>query len=397
MNYRSRLGFYLVLALGLPSIAALFSGVHLPPVAATCVYGAGIMAGAFLMSWAAEVAELDISASLAIAILVLLTVLPEFAIEAVLVWDAGASFDTATREITAETQRVAANVTGANRLLIGLGWSAVILLYWLRRRGMVDVRGRMGAEVTFLAVATLLSFAIFFLRGIHAALAAALIGLYLVYLWMSLRREVEEPELAGITRWLGSLPAGWRRAVVVGLFGYAAGIILVAVEPFVGGLIEMGRSLGMDEFILIQIIAPLASETPEVVVAALFAWRANPAAGLEVLISSGATKFTLLIGGMVVIFSLSAGQVLTLPLDSRQAIEFLLTTAVAVFGLLLIARRVVDWRAGAALLALFVAHLFFPKAEHRLWVAGVYFALAALLVVRDWRRVKFLFREGAGL
>ena len=60
------------------------------------MFGVGILAGAFLLSWAAEVAELDISASLAIAILALLTVLPEYVIEAVLAWDAGASFDPAT-------------------------------------------------------------------------------------------------------------------------------------------------------------------------------------------------------------------------------------------------------------------------------------------------------------
>ena len=72
-----------------------------------------ILAGAFLLFWAAEVAQLDISASLAIAILALLTILPEYAIEAILAWDAGASFDPATRAVTEETQRVAANVTGA--------------------------------------------------------------------------------------------------------------------------------------------------------------------------------------------------------------------------------------------------------------------------------------------
>ncbi len=46
-------------------------------------------------------AELDISAALAIAILALFTILPEYAIEVVMAWDAGASFDTETRAITA--------------------------------------------------------------------------------------------------------------------------------------------------------------------------------------------------------------------------------------------------------------------------------------------------------
>lgn len=106
---------------GLPSAALLFSGTHIHAPAAALVHGVGILSGAFLLSWAAEVAELDISAALAIAILALFTILPEYAIEVVLAWDAGASFDTDTQLVTAETQRVAANVTGANRLLIGVG------------------------------------------------------------------------------------------------------------------------------------------------------------------------------------------------------------------------------------------------------------------------------------
>ena len=40
-----------------------------------------------------------------------------------------------------------------------------------------------------------------------------------------------------------------------------------------------------------------------------------------------------------------------------------------------------------------VVHLFFPGAEERLWITGIYFALSAWLVIRDWRRVKFLLRE----
>ena len=182
MTHDYRLSFYSVLALGLPSMAVLFSWVHLPPLAETCVYGAGILAGAFLLSWAAEVAELGISASLAFGILALLTVLPEYAIEAILAWDAGASFDPAAREITGETQRVAANVTGANRLLIGLGWSVVILVYWFRHLANLDLRGKIGPEVTFLAIATLLSFATFFLQEGHVLLAAVLLGAYVAYL-----------------------------------------------------------------------------------------------------------------------------------------------------------------------------------------------------------------------
>ena len=150
-----------------------------------------MLAGAFPLSWAVDVAELDISAALDIAILALLTIPPEYEIEAVLAWDPGPSFDPETREMTAETQRVAADVTGANRLLIGFGWCVVILIYCLKHRGVLDMRGRMGPEETFLTLAALLTFVIFFMRGMNPLLAAALIGVYVAYLWGCTTKETE--------------------------------------------------------------------------------------------------------------------------------------------------------------------------------------------------------------
>ena len=144
----------------------------------------------------------------------------------VLAWDAGASFDTETRAITVETRRVAANVTGAYRLLIGIGWSVVILIYWFKHRAVLDLRGHIGPELTFLTVATLLTFVLFFIREVHLLVAGSLVVIYVVYLWIASRRLAEEPDLSGITATLGSLPALWKRTTIVLLFGYATGIIL---------------------------------------------------------------------------------------------------------------------------------------------------------------------------
>lgn len=382
----------IVVALGVPGAWLALSQTAVPPLLAVAVYGAGILAGAFLFSWAAEVAELDISASLAIAILALLTVLPEYAIEAVLAWDAGASFNTQTRELTDETRRVAANVTGANRLLIGVGWPLVILISWLIHRRALDIRGQVGAEMAFLTIAVLLTTVVFFMQGVHFLLAAALLAVYLVYLWIASTRPAEQPALAGIAERLGSLPPALRRTSVAVMFLYAAAVVLMCADPFVEELVQTGQTLGIDEFILIQWVAPLASETPEMVVAALLASRANPGAGLAVLIASEVNKFTLLVGSMAGIFSLSAGELLSFPLDGRQAAEFLLTAAYALFGLLLIARGTVGWLPGVALLGTFIAHMFFPHEDHRFWMAVAFFGLAALLVVQDWRRLKWLFR-----
>ncbi|MCH7745930.1 MAG: sodium:proton exchanger, partial [Chloroflexi bacterium] len=211
------LGF---MAFGAPAFVLRFSGIHLDPVVTALIFGIGIVGGAFLLSWAAEVAQIDISASFAIAILALIAVLPEYAIESILAWKAGASFDVVAREITPRMQLVAANVTGSNRLLIGLGWSLVILVFWLKRRRALDLRGYMALEMTMLIAATAVSFLIFFMGQVHIILAGALIAMYLFYLWASSTRESEEPELMGVALFIGSLPTRYRRAIVVALFIY---------------------------------------------------------------------------------------------------------------------------------------------------------------------------------
>ena len=381
--------------IGAPAFFLRFSDTTLEPEVEALIFGIGIVGGAFLLSWAAEVAQLDFSASFAIAVLALIAVLPEYTIEAVLAWDAGAVYDSvngaidpATGEFKKEIGLVAANVTGANRLLIGIGWSAVILIFWLKRRTALDLRGHLSLELRMLLAATLITFVIFFMSEVYVVVALVLTGIYLYYLWKSSRQPSEEPELMGPALLIGSLPVLQRRAVVALLFLYAAAVILVAAEPFVEGLKDTGRELGISEFVLIQWIAPLASESPEIIIAILFTLRANPRAGLTILISAEVNQLTLLIGSMVVVFSISAGQLLSFPLDPRQSAEFLLMTAMSLFAVLLVAPRLISWKAGLILLALFISHLFFTDKDERLIFAYIFFGLAVGLVLLNPRRLR---------
>ena len=414
-----------LILLGVPGALIRFSGTHLDPQVEALIFGIGIIAGAFLLSWAAEVAQLDVSASLAIAVLALIAVMPEYTVEAVLAWDAGESYrQLATTEgvpVTKEMSLAAANVTGANRLLIGIGWSAVIIIFWLRRRRGFDMRGLLTLELPMLVVATLLTLTVAFFKMIPIWLAAVFIGAYIFYLWRSSTQESEEPDLLGAAAMIGSFKPLYRRAWVIGLFIYSAAVILIAAEPFVHGLRATGEALGISEFLLIQWLAPLASESPEIIVAVLFALRANPNDGLTTLISSQVNQLTLLVGSIVVVFSISAGQALNFPLDhfeptnffSRitsefglQSSEFLLTAVVAAFGLLLISTRVIKLWHGLTLLGIFVVYmltlLFFPSifggiddvenVPLRMWASVIIFGLAALMVALNWRRVVYVFR-----
>ena len=375
-------------ALGLPSFAMVIGDVHLDPILSAMIFGLGIVGGAFLISWAAEAAQVDISASFAIAILALIAILREYAGEAVQAREAGQSYVLASHggqvfsagsAVTDEMERVAANVTGANRLLIGLGWSAVILIFWIKRRMTLNLSGTMGLELIMLSVATTVTFLIFFMQQVHMIVAVALIAMYFVYLWISSTKEAEEPELMGPSLMIGEQSKILRRALVLGLFLYSAIVIIVAAEPFVHSLVESGKGLGIDEFILIQWVAPLASESPEIIIAVLFSLRANPVAGITTLISAEVNQLTLLVGSMVGIFSLSAGELLSFPLNHMQSVEFLLTAAVSLLALILVLPRVIGWRSGSILLILFIAHLPFTGSADRLYFTYGYLLLSALI------------------
>ena len=82
-----------------------------------------------MLAWAAEASQVDISAGLALALLALVAVLPEYAVDFVFTWKAGKN----PAEFAPDAL---ANMTGGNQLLIGAGWSLVVLVgaYRIRQR-----------------------------------------------------------------------------------------------------------------------------------------------------------------------------------------------------------------------------------------------------------------------
>ncbi len=103
----------LVFAIALPGLGLRIAGAHVQPIVAIAVFGGAVVASAFLLVWAAEAAHRDISSSLATAILAVIAVLPEYAVDLYFAWSAG--------HVPAKAQYAAANMTGSNRLLVGLG------------------------------------------------------------------------------------------------------------------------------------------------------------------------------------------------------------------------------------------------------------------------------------
>jgi cation:H+ antiporter len=340
------------------------------------VFGAGVVAASFLLAWAAEVAQVDIAASFATALLALIAVLPEYAVDLYFAFTAG--------HRPAYAAYAAANMTGSNRLLIGIGWPLVALLFAIaiRRRGgparTIQLRPRRRVELAFLGVAGLYAFLIPLKRTLSIVDAGVLLALFFGYLWRTSRQEREEPELHGFPAAIADLPNAQRRAVVVGFFMSAAIIIVLAAKPFADALVEGGRHLGIDEFLLVQWLAPLASEAPELLVAGILALRGDEDTALGTLLSSKVNQWTLLVGSLPLAHALGGGG-FALPLDARQTEEFLLTAAQAVFALSVLLHLRFRARDAVLLFATFALQLLSPQPNIRLAFAGGYALLALIM------------------
>jgi len=368
--------FLVAVALPLPWLVAhAVGGLGLLPEVTCLLAGLAILGAAFLLSWATELAERDVPQSLALLVLALISVLPEYAVDLHFAWKAGTDPTYAPYAV--------ANMTGANRLLIGLGWPLVVLIACRRQRvPELDIHPRQRLEIRFLLLATLYSFVIPF--GAHITLidAAVLFALFAAYVIGAMRGESHDVELVGPAALIDREFADTGRQLwAIAIFVFAAYAILVSAEPFADGLVHVGRNHMIDEFLLVQWLAPLASESPEFVIAILFALRRRGSVGIGALISSKVNQWTLLVGAIPVAYTLSSGTTHGLPLDERQVEELLLTSAQSLLATILIADLRFGQREGVILAVLFVAQLFFPSTHARYFFIAIYGVISAALLV----------------
>jgi len=375
----------LMVSLAAPGIALRFAGVEPPAAAGAAIFGLSILAAAFLLSWAAETAEMDISQGLALAIIAFIAVLPEYAVDVVLAWRAGGDPAEAAQGLPI------ANMTGGNRLLIGIGWPLVFALFVYRTRiGQLVVDKQRSLELTFLAVATLYVIFIPLRHTVSIIDSIVLVSMFLMYLNFTSRVESEEVELVGPARAMGRLPNTRRRLAVGALLVYSAAAIFSSAEPFADALIHLGHRLGVSEFVLIQWLAPLASESPEVLVAGLLAWRGRAAVGMGALISSKVNQWTLLIGTLPIAFLVSHGSFSWtggLPLDGRQREEIFLTAAQSAFAIAVFANLKMGRREALALFVLFATQLFITDERARVLFATAYTALCVIVLIVNRKEV----------
>ncbi|MCD6021325.1 MAG: Sodium/calcium exchanger family protein [Actinomycetia bacterium] len=414
---RQRIALAAVALLTVPAFLVRYGGLDASHALEALLFGLAIVGAAFAISWAAETAQLDISAGLAIAILALIAVLPEYAVDFVFTAQGGNSYQLDPscpsplgpgRESPCDL--ALANMTGANRLLIGLGWSMVVFIAWYRLRRTrqlppgrwkgIQLTRDHSIELGFLWVATLYSLTLPLKASITLIDTIVLVALFAGYTWRVSRAPAEEPHLVGPARYLGTFPVVTRRVSVIGLFLASGVVILLFAEPFAHSLQEAGKQLGISEFLLVQWLAPLASESPELLVAGLFAWRLNTNAGLGTLVSSKVNQWTLLVGTLPIVFAISSASTHGLPISAVQREELFLTAAQSFFAVAILSNLSLSLREAGYLFGLFWAQFIVgalvPESMHaaeRIGVGILYLLLGVAFILRDRRRVPQLVRD----
>lgn len=428
----SRLTLAAALLAAAPALVLRLFGADIAHTLEALLFGVAIVGAAFLLSWAAEVARLDIPAGLALAVLALIAVLPEYAVDFVFAWQGGASVREYGRACpsgepgTASPCSLAlANMTGANRLLIGIGWASVVFIAWYRTRRLrtraeaeaatdgtevpprslrwsdVRLERSHAVEVAFLAVATVYSLTLPLKHSITLFDSVVLIGLFVAYAVRLSRAPAEEPHLVGPASWIGSFSVRRRRGTVIALFVWSAVVIVLCAEPFAHALVETGRQYGISEFFLVQWLAPLASEAPEFIVAALFAWRLETSSALGALVSSKVNQWTLLVGSLPLVFAISSHSLHGLPIAGIQREELLLTAAQSLFAVALIVNLRMSIGEAALISGLFwaqfVASLIAGVHLHEevlLIASAVYLTIGVVLLARSRDEATALLRDG---
>lgn len=296
-----------------------------------------IIFSAFVISWAAEAAQFLMSQGLALAILAWLQTMPEFAVEAVIAWEAGKDL--------AKTHLAIANFTGSLRLLVGLGWPMIYFVAAASRRKLIAVELDKEHSVEifglFLPIAY---FTFIWWKGTLTIWdALPLSAAYFLYLWILWKiPPIEESEEA--IEDLGFVPRrvlafrGRNRLIAILVLFVGGGLLLYfTAHPFLNSMLGIAASLGVSTFVFVQWVAPFLSEFPEKLSAFYWARKVSTAnVALMNMVSSNINQWSILSGLIPVIFVISSGKVQPLRFDALQRHEIILTILQSFLGFLLL-------------------------------------------------------------
>ena len=338
-----------------------------------------ILLSSLMIAWAAESAQYFMAQGFALAILAWMQTLPEFAVEAVIAW-------------RQQTPLLLANLTGALRLLTGLGWPVIYFTAAIfhRRRSRTSLKSikldeHHSVEVIGLLIPLIYVAVICAKATVTIFDAVVLTAIYAAYLAILSKLPPEEPEsideLETIPRTIVTAPRGIRISAITILFLGGAVAIRFSAEPFVGSLLAIAGVLGISSFVAVQWLAPIVSEFPEMASTVYFARTVDRAPmALMNMVSSNINQWTLLFAMLPIVFSISAGHVTAIPLDAEQQLQLLMTLGQALVGLMFLINMELAWWEALTLLLLFAVPFVNPVTEKP--VTAAYFLWAGYEMYR---------------
>lgn len=339
---------------------------------------------AFIVAWGAEAAQFLISQGLALAVLAWLQTLPEFAVEAVIAWEAGKDPSSAHLAI--------ANLTGAIRLLIGLGWPMIYFVaawFGRKQRRLPDIvlEREHAVEVMGLLPPLLWFVVIWAKQSIGVLDAVVLILLYVAYLWVLWQcpphAEEELSEAPVVSRYVYELGGKLRIAGIIGLFAIGGALLYLTAHPFLESMLALATTLGIAPFVFVQWVAPFLSEFPEKVSAFAWARRITKAPmALMNMASSNINQWTILAAMIPLIYGWSHqkafGTWATFTFDGEQEVEIALTVAQSLLATLLLMELRFGWKDAAVLFVLWLVQFLVPHWREEITI--IYLGWCLLLI-----------------
>src|SRR5579884_2144238 len=345
------------------------------PLTAAWTTPAILLASVFI-AWAAESAQFFIAQGFALAILAWMQTLPEFAVEAVLAWHRQLPY-------------LLANLTGALRLLTGLGWPAIYAAAALMHRKntgrplrRIELEGQHSVQVIGLLAPLLYAAFIWWKGSLHLYDAVVLIAIYAGYLLLLRKLPPEEEEaiedLERIPRYIVLSPRRRRIALIAMLFTAGGALIYFTAEPFLASLLALAGLAGIPNFVFIQWVAPFVSEFPEITSTLYWARTVTGAPmALMNMVSSNINQWTLLVAMLPIVYSMSLGATAAIPFDAQQELQLLMTIGQALVGMLFLVNMVLEWWEALVLFVLWAFQFVFSA-------MGANIALFGFVVNVDW-------------
>ena len=353
-----------------------------------------VLGSAMLIAWAAEAAQFLISQGLALAMLAWLQTLPEFAVEAVIAWQAGKTAGDPTLAPSVKAQATAlmtANLTGSLRLLVGLGWPmiyATAAIFYRKRTSKrlreITLEKEHAIEIVFLLV-SIGYFTIVWLKGTLSWVdTIALSIIYFVYLYFLKKippqGEEKIEDLDRIPRFILGQRRPVRNALIFSMFAGGGLILYFAAHPFLESLKAIAVGLEISTFVFVQWVAPFLSEFPEKVSAFNWARRVTTAPmALMNMVSSNINQWTMLAAMLPIAYGFALGHAGTIFFDEHQRVEILMTIGQSLLGALLLANMRFAWWEAALLFTLWLVQFVLSGFEKPLGPPDLHNSLAIWL------------------